>query len=70
MSTTGLHLKITRTARRVRVIDLAARMGVVHSRVSQIEATAVVSDDAAARYLEALETFPDVATSEPQAAAS
>lgn len=69
MSTTGLDLKLRRTARRVRVIDLAARMGVVHSRVSQIEATAVISDDAASRYLTALETFPEVATSEPMGAA-
>jgi len=70
MSTTGLNLKLRRTACRVRVIDLAARMGVVHSRVSQIEATAVVSNDAAARYLDALATFPEVATSEPQTASA
>lgn len=63
--TTGLDLKLKRVARRVKVIDLADRMGYSHhSRISQIEATAVVPPDTAQRYLEALATFPEVATSE------
>lgn len=57
----GLDLKLKRTAQRVRVIDLARVMGVNHSRISQIEATAVVTQRTAARYLAALATFPDVA---------
>ncbi len=57
---TGLDLKVERTKRRVRVTDLATVIGVKHSRVSQIEAQAVVSQRAAARYLAALSTFPVV----------
>lgn len=57
----GLDLKLRRTAKRVRVIDLARVMGVNHSRISQIEGLAVVTQKTAARYLAALATFPDVA---------
>jgi transcriptional regulator with XRE-family HTH domain len=57
---TGLDLRLRRTAKRVKVIDLARVMDVRHSRVSQIEATAQVTQRAAARYLAALATFPDV----------
>ena len=63
---TGLELKLRRTAKRVKVTDLAQRMGVVHSRVSQIEGTAVVTTKAADQYLVALATFPDVATQPPE----
>lgn len=60
--TSGLDLKLRRVARRVKVKDLADAMGYNrHSRVSQIEATAVVTQEAAERYLSALETFPEVA---------
>lgn len=65
---TGLDLKLRRTARRVRVVDLARVMGVKHSRVSQIEGTAKVTQRAAARYLAALATFPDVDSHEERAA--
>jgi hypothetical protein len=58
---TGLDLKLKRTARRVRVIDLARVMGVNHSRISQIEATGIVTQRSAARYLAALSTFPEPA---------
>lgn len=68
MPTTGLDLKLKRVAKRVRVTDLAARMGVQHPRVSHIEGAALVTDDAARKYLDALATFDDVAT--PQAVAS
>ncbi len=57
---TGLDLKLQRTARRVRVSDLARVLGVQHSRVSQIEALSVVTQRSAARYLAALATFPVV----------
>jgi transcriptional regulator with XRE-family HTH domain len=64
---TGLDLKLQRTARRVKVTDLARVMGVQHPRVSQIEAQAVVTQRAAAQYLAALATFPVVATNEEAA---
>lgn len=57
---TGLDLRLRRTAKRVKVIDLARVMGVKHSRVSQIEGTSRVTQRAAAKYLAALATFPDV----------
>lgn len=56
----GIDLKLMRVARRVRVTDLALVMGKTHGRVSQIEACAVVTEDAASKYLAALATFPDV----------
>lgn len=60
VSTTGLELKLQRTARRVKVTALAKVMGVQYPRVSQIEAQAVVTQRTAARYLAALSTFPVV----------
>lgn len=58
---TGLELKLQRVSRQVRVTDLAHRMGLkTHSRVSQIEAMRTVPPRAAARYLSALATFPNV----------
>jgi transcriptional regulator with XRE-family HTH domain len=65
---TGLELRLRRTAQRVKVTDLARVMGVQHSRVSQIEATAQVTQRAAARYLGALATFPDVDSAERRVA--
>lgn len=57
----GIDLKLERTRRRVRVSDLARVMGYkTHSRVSQIEATAIVPQPTAAKYLAALATFPVV----------
>lgn len=56
----GLDLKLRRVARRVTVTDLARALGKHRSRVSQIEATAVVTERAAGQYLAALATFPDV----------
>lgn len=45
----------------MRVSDLARVMGYkTHSRVSQIEATAIVPQPTAAKYLAALATFPVV----------
>lgn len=61
---TGLDLRLRRTAKRVKVTHLARVMGVKHSRVSQIESTAHVTQRAAARYLAALATFPDVESAE------
>ena len=61
---TGMDLKLARTRRRVTTISLAERAGwKSRQRISQIEALAVVPDDTASRYLDALRTFPDVVTS-------
>lgn len=51
---TGLDLRLRRTAANVKVFELAARMGVHSSRVSQIEALADVTPQTQARYLAAL----------------
>ena len=64
VNTTGLSLKLQRTARRVKARDLAEAMGVKHPRVSQIEAQALVTDQTAERYLSALATFPVVSDNE------
>ena len=58
----GIDLKLRRVAKRVRVMDLANRMGVTHPRVSHLESLAIVTDEAAEKYLDALATFDDVAT--------
>lgn len=60
---TGMDLKVLRIRRRVTTGRLAERAGwKARSRVSQIESLAFVPDPTAARYLEALATFPDVLT--------
>ena len=56
---TGLSLKLHRVEKRVKVIDLAASMGVSHGRVSQIEKAPAVSTEIAARYLAALAALSD-----------
>lgn len=64
MLISGMDLKVRRTRRRVTTIALAERAGWKNrQRVSQIEALAVVPEDTAQRYLDALATFPDVVTS-------
>jgi transcriptional regulator with XRE-family HTH domain len=56
-----MELRLRRVAKGVRVTDLAHRMGLkTHSRVSQIESLRQVTPRTAARYLAALETFPNV----------
>lgn len=61
---TGMDLKLRRTRRRVTTIALAERAGwKSRQRISQIEALAVVPQETAQRYLDALLTFPDVLTS-------
>lgn len=61
---TGMDLKVQRIRKRVKTIDLARAMGKNHSRISQIESLAVVTQRTAALYLAALSTFPDVANEE------
>ena len=57
MPTTGLDLKLERTALRIRTKDLAAAMGVSVARISHLEGQAIVTDDAAAKYRAALATL-------------
>ncbi len=67
---TGMDLKLRRVAADVKLKDLANAMGVTDSRVSRVEGSRVVTDEAAAKYLDALETFQTVPTSSnaPEAA--
>lgn len=51
---TGMDLRLLRISKRVTVTSLATAMGVNHSRVSQIEAQAKVTDKTTTRYLNAL----------------
>ncbi len=53
---TGIELKVKRVAADIRLMDLAAAMGVSDSRVSRIEASRTVTAEAEARYLVALDT--------------
>lgn len=62
MPTTGLDLKLERTALRIRVKELALAMGVSEARISNIESRHIVTDAAAAKYRAALATLPAVAT--------
>lgn len=64
MTYRGIDLKLRRVALRVGVTDLGRAMGVTHSRVSHIETRAVVTPEAASRYLAALATFVDVDSTE------
>ena len=55
MATSGKDLKLKRVAADVLGKDLAAAMGVKPSAVSRIENTRLVTDEAVARYLAALD---------------
>ena len=63
--TSGLTLKLERTARRAKGMDVARAMNVTSSYISAIEARQVISDDVAARYRAALATLPTIPTSHP-----
>lgn len=67
-ATTGIDLKVERVRARVSAVRLASEMGVVRQRVSQIEALAVVNDDLAQRYREALLSVTQARHNAPQAA--
>lgn len=54
--TTGLGLKLARTAERVKQWQVADAMGVSPSRVASIEREAVVSPKLVDRYMKALDT--------------
>lgn len=59
----GKDLKLRRVAADVKAKDLAAAMGVSDSRVSHIENSRLVTDDARSRYLAALHTCVTNSTS-------
>jgi hypothetical protein len=62
-----MDLKLRRTRKRVTTAALAHRAGWnARSRISQIEAYAIVPPDTADKYLTALATFPDVLTSQTE----
>lgn len=61
MQTTGLELRLERTAARVKLIDLAKRMERSRATVARYEGLAVVDPDIAALYRVTLATFRVVA---------
>lgn len=64
----GIDLKVQRVRARVSAVRLAGEMGVVRQRISQIEALAVVNDDLATRYRDALMSVTGTAQKPIQAA--
>lgn len=65
---TGLDLKVERIRARVTASKIAREMGVTRQRVSAIEALAVVPDEAAKRYAEALVSLTTDAQTPSEAA--
>jgi transcriptional regulator with XRE-family HTH domain len=65
---TGKDLKLKRVAADLRVKELAAAMGVSDSRISRLENSRVVTDDARERYLAALATLATNVTDATSAA--
>lgn len=70
--TTGMDLKVERIRARVTIGTLAAEMDLSRQRISQIEATAVVTPETAQRYRDALQVVVQaaIATSQPAAEAT
>jgi hypothetical protein len=62
MDTTGLDLRLERVAARVKLIDLAQRMGRHRATVARYEGLAVVDADIVYEYRQALATFRDIAS--------
>jgi transcriptional regulator with XRE-family HTH domain len=60
---TGRDLKLKRVGADVRVKELAVAMGVSDSRISRLENSRIVTDDARSRYLAALATLTTIVTS-------
>lgn len=51
---TGLDLKLARTARRLRIIQVAAALGVPRQRITELEARERVHSAVVERYFDAL----------------
>lgn len=62
MTKSGMALRLQRTAARVTVTDLAARVGVSRQTLTVWESSEVVPADKVERYEQALATFRDVTT--------
>lgn len=56
----GIDLKLLRIAARIKASDLARALGVTTSRVSHIESRDEATEEAARKYLAALETLTTV----------
>ncbi len=67
LTMTGQELRLLRVSADVKVYELAARMGVHSTRVSHIEALAVVTPETEARFRAALDESR-LTTSSPSAA--
>jgi len=65
---TGMDLRLERVAQRVKLQDLAERMGRSRATIHRYEGQAVVDPDAAAEYRRALATFAEPANTEEAAA--
>lgn len=63
MATTGLDLRLERVAARVKLVDLAERMGRDRRTVARYEGLGYVPEEIAADYRTALATFGEVTTS-------
>lgn len=61
-TTTGLELRLERTAARVKIVDLARRMGKHRATVARYEGLALVDEGTADQYRRALATFRDIAS--------
>lgn len=59
---TGMDLKLRRVAARVKMADLAERMGRSRATLHRYEGLQIVTQQVAEEYLAALATFSDVAT--------
>ena len=55
--TSGMDLKLARTAARIKGTELAAELGVSGGAVTNTEARAIVSAEQAARYMAAIEAI-------------
>ena len=63
MITTGLDLKLERTAQRVTARSIARVMGITSGRIGHVEASAFVTTEMATRYRAALATCVETRTS-------
>jgi hypothetical protein len=61
METTGLDLRLERVAARIKITDLAKRMGRSRATLHRYEGLAVVDPDIAAAYRQALASFREFA---------
>jgi hypothetical protein len=68
MSTTGMTLRLERTAARVTLVQLSTEMGCHRATLHRYEGLAVVPDRVAAQYRKALAKVADPVTADKAAA--